>query len=374
MTITFPKRFFSSATTAVVFLLGAATAALAQSPANQPATATATDRAPTLAAMDAAIRAGTFSQVTSVLVSRRGRVIHEQYFDAGGSEALRNTRSATKTVTAMLVGAAIARGKLPGADDRVMRWFKDLAPFGNPDPRKDAITIEDFLTMSSLLECDDENQFSSGNEERMYLIEDWVRFTLSLPIKGFPAWTTKPADAPFGRAFSYCTAGVATLGALLERATGQSLDKFARDNLLGPLGVSGERWQHSPTGFAQGGGGLELRSRDLLALGELMRNQGRHGNTQVLPAVWVAEMMKPRVKVDDERGNYGYLTWLPTLNAAGQKFEAAAMYGTGGNKVFVIPSLEMTVVVTTTNFRVRGASALSERLLTEFILPSQASD
>ena len=371
MTNTLPKKFLSSASAAaVLFLLGAATAALAQAPAaSQPASTT--DPASALAAMDAAIRAGTFSQITSVVVARNGRVIHEQYFDAGGSTALRNTRSVTKAVTAMLVGAAIARGKLPGVDDRVTRWFKDMAPWAHPDPRKDAITIEDFLTMSSLLECDDENQFSRGNEERMYLIEDWVRFTLDLPIKGFPPWATRPADAPFGRAFSYCTAGVATLGALLERATGQSLDRFSQDTLLGPLGVSGERWQHAPTGFAQGGGGLELRSRDLLALGELMRNQGRHGNTQVLPAAWVADMMTPHARVDDERGDYGYLTWLPTLNAAGQKFAAAGMYGAGGNKVLIIPSLEMTVVITATNFRVRGANALSERLLAEFILPSQ---
>jgi CubicO group peptidase (beta-lactamase class C family) len=361
---------FVSAATAAILMLSANLSALAQSAAADQSSV-APDPAPTLVAMDAAIRAGTFSQITSVLVARRGQIIHEQYFDAGGSDALRNTRSVTKTVTAMLVGAAISRGRLPGVKEPVMRWFKEMAPVANPDPRKEAITIEDFLTMSSLLECDDQNQFSRGNEERMYLIEDWVRFTLDLPIKGFPAWTAKPADSPYGRAFSYCTAGVATIGALLERATGQSLDKFAHETLFGPLGIKGERWQHAPTGFAQGGGGLELRSRDLLALGELMRNQGRRDSKQVLPAEWVAAMMKPHAHVDDSRGDYGYLTWLPTLNAAGKTYPAAGMYGNGGNKVLVIPTLEMTIVVTATNYRMRNAHGLSDRLVTEYILPSQ---
>jgi CubicO group peptidase (beta-lactamase class C family) len=361
---------FGNAATAAILMLGATMSALAQSAAAGQSSV-APDPAPTLVAMDAAIRAGTFSQITSVIVARRGHIIHEQYFDAGGSDALRNTRSLTKTVTAMLVGAAISRGRLSGVEEPVMHWFKEMAPFANPDPRKEAITIEDFLTMSSLLECDDQNQFSRGNEERMYLVEDWVRFTLDLPIKGFPPWTAKPADSPHGRAFSYCTAGSTTVGALLERATGQSLDRFAQETLFGPLGIKGERWPHAPTGFAQGGGGLELRSRDLLALGELMRNKGRRDDKQVLPAKWVVAMMTPHARVDDSRGDYGYLTWLPTLKSAGQTFAAAGMYGNGGNKVLVIPTLEMTIVVTATNFGVRNANGLSERLVTEYILPSQ---
>src|SRR5437868_4299958 len=183
------------------------------------------------------VRGGSYQQITSVIVARGERVLYEQYFDTLGAEALRNTRSATKTVTGILVGAAVDRALLR-AESRVLPFFKDRLPLANPDPRKEQITVEDFLTMSSLLECDDENQFSRGNEERMYLVEDWVQFTLDLPIKGFPAWNPKPQDSPYGRSFSYCTAGFVTLGGVLEQPTQMSVHTYPKEYLLDPLRIA----------------------------------------------------------------------------------------------------------------------------------------
>jgi CubicO group peptidase (beta-lactamase class C family) len=328
-------------------------------------------RADRFAAMDVAIRAGEFKKVTSVLVAVGGKTVFEAYFNGADAATLHNTRSATKTITGMLVGLAIERGFLPSVAAPVLPYFRDREPLANPDPRKEKITVEDFLTMSSLLECDDGNEFSRGNEERMYLVEDWVKFTLDLPIKGFAGWTTPPKDSPYGRSFSYCTAGVATLGALLERATKKPVPEFAAEALFGPLAIEKVQWQFTPLGTAMTGGGLGLSSRDLARLAQLYLDGGRREGRTIVPEAWVRESIRPHARIDEET-EYGYLWWLKSFAPAsgGPAQRAFFMTGTGGNKVFAFPDLRAVVVVTTTNYREKDAHPLTERLVTEYVLPA----
>lgn len=358
---------------AAVQILGAAlalhatsSAARAQEPANDWQTAAAAGAglsATVLAAMDSAVAAGGFRRVTSVLVARGDDLVFERYYE-GDAETLRNTRSATKSVTGMLIGLAIQEGALPGVEANVTSFFGERE-LRHPDPRKHAITLEDFLTMSSMLECDDENRFSRGHEERMYLIEDWVAFTLDLPIRGFAPWLTRPEDAPYGRSWSYCTAGVSTLGAVLERATGMRVEDYAAARLFEPLGIDRVRWQFSPLGLAQTGGGLELRSRDLLKLGRLYGNAGRWRGHQVVASSWVERSTRPHAvpRADVE---YGYLWWLGRF---GEHDDAAYyMAGNGGQKVMVFPGLDLTLVITTTNYGLPTAHELTDRLVEQFVL------
>jgi CubicO group peptidase (beta-lactamase class C family) len=319
--------------------------------------------------LEATIQSGDLKKITSVLVARHGKLVYEAYFNGSGADALQETRSATKSITDMLIGIAIDKKVLSGVSAPILPFFPDKQPLENPDPRKAKITIEDFLTMSSLLECDDWNNFSRGNEERMYLIEDWVKFTLDLPIKGFAPWVTKPQDSPYGRSFSYCTAGASTLGAVLERATKMPVPDFARANLFGPLGIEKTDWKFSPLGTAQTGGGLGLRSRDLLKLAQLYLNGGTWNGKRIVSEAWVKTSTQPHVQIDDNT-RYGYFWWLKDFKSGEKSFPAFYMSGNGGNKVLAFPAQDMVVVITSTNYNARGMHEQTDKILTDFVLPA----
>jgi CubicO group peptidase (beta-lactamase class C family) len=324
-----------------------------------------------LQAMEAAIRGGEFKKIGSIVIARHGKLVYEDYFDGSDAMALRDTRSATKSITDILAGIAIEKGLLSGVDAPILPFFPDKQPLQNPDPRKAKITIEDFLTMSSLLECDDWNDFSRGNEERMYIMEDWIQFTLDLPIKGFAPWAKKPSDSPYGRSFSYCTAGVATLGGALERATKTPLPEFAAKDLFAPLGIQKVEWQFSSLGLALAGGGLRLQSRDLVKVGQLYLNGGAWDGSRIVSERWVKTSTQPHARID-EQTEYGYLWWLKSFKAGEKSYAAFFMSGNGGNKVAVFPSLDMVVVLTSTNYNTHGMHEQTEKLLTDYILASLA--
>ncbi len=318
-----------------------------------------------LQAMADAIAAGQFKKVESVLIARHGKLVYERYFGGTDAATLRDTRSATKTITGMLAGIAIADRRL-ALDTSILKFFPDEARrIQNPDPRKARITVEDLLTMSSVMECDDWNDFSRGNEERMYLIEDWVQFFLDLPGRG--DWDDHVPDPEFHRRFSYCTSGVVTLGEALHRATGVPADRFAADRVFSPLGIRDVKWLYSPKKVVMTGGGLRLRSRDLLKLAQLYADGGSWGGKQVVPADWVKSSMTPHARIDDHT-LYGYLWWLKTFKAGDRDYPVAYMSGNGGNKVVVVPSLDMAVVITATNYNTHGMHDLTDHVLADYVL------
>jgi CubicO group peptidase (beta-lactamase class C family) len=316
-----------------------------------------------LSAFEQSVAKGELPAVTSVLIVTKGNVAYERYWETGGAAVGNDTRSATKSLTAMAVGLAIADGKLRGLDDRAFAYLGDLAPFANDSEQKRDIRIGDLLTMTSALDCDDNND-TPGNEENMYPKQSWARFAVDLPLK--KDWAR---DSSGRGPWAYCTAGTFLLGQIVQRATGQTVDRYIEDRVLKPVGAKALHWDASPSGEIQTGGGLELTTRDLGKLAWMMTDGGRWKRTQVLSAAWVAEMLTVRRDAFADM-HYGYQYWHRVYPTKCGPVDAWFMAGNGGNHVLSIPSLKAAIVVTRTAYNTRGMHQQTIAALEKYLIPA----
>jgi CubicO group peptidase (beta-lactamase class C family) len=303
---------------------------------------------------------GTYRDVDSVLLFHHGRLQMEEYFYGYTVERTHQMRSATKSVVSALVGIAIDQHALSGVDEAVIPHM-GYATLENPDQRKMHITVRDFLSMTSGLECDDHDSKSVGREEAIYEKPDWVKATLDLPMIHDP-----------GTAGHYCSGGVAVLGRLTEKVSGLPLAEFAQKNLFGPLGIPRENWSwnydltSADTEYAQ----IHLRPRDCLKLGILFADDGRWHGRQVISRAWAKTSLAEHSQV--ENTSYGYFWWRPWLGvktrAGIERVHMVAAQGNGGQKIYLLPQFDLVAVFTAGDYNSDGAPP--NRIMIDLILPA----
>jgi CubicO group peptidase (beta-lactamase class C family) len=320
-----------------------------------------------LTKMDSSVTAGTYEEITSILIAKDGNLIFEKYYNENDVNSKHNTRSATKTMATLLTGIAIKEGFINSEKDKIFKYLQHKLPVKNPDKRKENTTIEDLLTMSSLLECDDNNSFSRGNEERMYLIEDWTQFYLNLPIRAF-TFNPKPEELPYGRSFSYCTAGASTMAEVVESAVSMKLDAFAKKYLFDPLEIKDYKLHYTPKRILNTAGGSEYKSRDFLKIIQMCLNKGKWNGKQIISADWIEKASTPKISVFPDM-DYGYLFWLTSFGQE-KKAKIFAMAGNGGHKILACPELNLSVVITTTNYNNSNAHNYTSEIMDKYIIPA----
>lgn len=271
-------------------------------------------------------RAQALEPLETVVIARGGKIIAERGYRGHKTTTPAPIMSASKSIIAALVGIAIDRGVLEGTDQAIAPLLADQLP-ASPDPRLKTVTIGNLLSMQAGLRS------TSGPRYGAWISRsNWVKAALAQPFD----------DAPGGR-MVYSTGSSHLLSAILTRKTGRSTLALARD-WLGPLeGFTIASWQRDPQGIYVGGNLMAMSPRSLLAFGELYRLNGVTAEGKRLISVaWIAESWKPHTASRWTGDDYGY-GWF-SREIAGQ--EVRYGWGYGGQMLYVVPALGLTVVMT----------------------------
>ena len=297
---------------------------------------------------------GTYANVHSVLIIKDGKLVFEEYFYEYNKTKLHEMRSATKSIISALTGIAIDKGFIKSKTETVLSYFPEYT-FKNLTDDKRQITIENLLTNQSGLDCDVSNPKSEGNETAMNYSDDWIQFTLDLPM----------IDVPDGRGM-YCSGNPITLGRIVEKATKMTLPDFAKQTLFKDIGIKNFKWSFKPDAsssetFCQ----VYLTPRDMAKFGLLYLNKGMWADKQVVSKNWIQESLTKHSVIQGV--NYGYLWWLKSLEVNGTRFFGKAAQGNGGQKIYIWEDQNMVTVITGGNY---NSQSPSDELIQKYILPA----
>jgi CubicO group peptidase (beta-lactamase class C family) len=297
---------------------------------------------------------GTHPNVHSVLIIKDGKLVFEEYFYEYNKEGLHELRSASKSFISALSGIAIDKKFIESTDKAVLPYFPEYT-LANYSDAKSRITIKHLLTNQSGLDCDISNDKSVGNETLMSNSNDWVKFTLDLPM----------VDSPGGKGM-YCSGNPVTLGRIIEKVTNQPLPQFAKTHLFMPLGITKFKWHFKPdVSSAETFCQVYLRPRDMAKFGLLYLNKGNWNGKQIISSAWVKESLSKHSTIQNV--DYGYLWWIKYLDADGVRYYGKAAQGNGGQKIYIWEEQNMITVITGGNY---NSQSPSDELIKKYILPA----
>ncbi len=261
-------------------------------------------------------------QLHSLQVRRGSDLVFADARQGSGLDRPANIKSCSKSLVALLLGAAIAREEIPDVTTSLGSIAPGLIPEDATEGVSD-LTLEDLVTLRAGLEAT-----SGPNYGAWVASGNWVASALRRPM----------VDDPGGRMI-YSTGSSHILGAALAVATGKSLLDQARDRLGGPMGFEVPPWTRDPQGYYFGGNQMALTPRAMLDIATMVRDGGRFDGRTILPEAWITASLRPRTRSPWSGMAYGY-GWF--LSDSGY----ALARGYGGQIIAAHPDRGLAVAIT----------------------------
>ncbi|WP_405207055.1 serine hydrolase domain-containing protein [Aquimarina sp. LLG6339-5] len=314
-------------------------------------------------ALNRKIAEGRFEYINGIVVIKDGRLLIEEYFNDSTRDSLHDVRSVGKSFASTIMGIAIEE-KFIKDENTLLKDFYDLRLFKNYSSKKDSVTLKSLLTMSSGFLGDDDDNESLGTEYKMQSSDNWVKFTLDLPMH---------TEKVIGKDYNYFTAGVCLLGDIIHKSVPDGLVSYADKKLFAPLGITNYKWFYTPQNIGYTGGGIRLRAIDFAKYGQLYKDKGIWNGKQILTKEWVEKSLAKQVSQSYAGildGYYGYLFWNNKYTINGKDYEVSFCAGMGGNKIIIFKDIPFVVVITASAYSKPFAYIDIDKMMTDYILPA----
>jgi CubicO group peptidase (beta-lactamase class C family) len=314
--------------------------------------------------------------IHSLAIAYRGKLVLDEYFYGAGRNEPHDTRSASKTFSSVMLGALMMEGANVSPETKVYDAMAPLGPFANPDPRKSKITLGHLLTHSAGLACDDNADSSPGNEDTIEADRahpDWAKITLDLPMQFEP-----------GAHYAYCSMHINLAGAVLSRVSGEWLPALFDRTVARPLQFGPYYWNLMGNGEGYQGGGVFVRPRDFLKLGQTFLDGGVWNGRRIVSAAWVKDSLAPHAHIspattglegDAFREVYwetdeGYAWHMINVKSGDRLYPAYDANGNGGQLLIVVPQFDLAAMFTAGNYQQGLWNRERDDILGDMIIPA----
>ena len=268
--------------------------------------------------------------IHSILITKNGKLVFEEYFHGYNREHLHDVRSAFKSIASLAVGKAMMSNNELKVDHAILDYYPE---YNIKDVWKKNITVHHALTMSTGLQLEDEDKMQWENE-------DWVGHKLNLPMEHEP-----------GTVYEYSSGGSNLLSGVIEKSVDTYLPHFLYEELLLPMGIHNFQMLTSPQGRGYLAGSFYMRPIDFTKFGLLVLNKGKWNGKPLISESWIEKSTTPHIKGSwPKNSDYGYLWRLLEREVGGKQMRTVEAWGNGGQFLIIIPEIEMTITMTGGNY------------------------
>ena len=269
------------------------------------------------------------NRVAAMMVVKDGDIVFERYFMGNTEDTRWMSMSVVKTITVMLIGAAIQDGYIEDISDPIVDYLPIFA-----NTAYDNVTVEDIVAMTSGVDWNETYTDPASDRRRMLEAQLGQEPGAILTLMGELAHHSEP-----GARWNYSTGETHIAGALVHAATKKWVADYLSEKLWIPLGMESDAtwWLESEGGLEVGGSGLSATLRDYTRFGQFLLDQGKIANHQVVPEGYVARAGS-RTVIDGEAVDYGYGLWP----LHGNTYAAIGIFG---QYIFIDPDQDLVVTI-----------------------------